>query len=114
MAKKRSLNNSVPGGRYRIMCNYAGEILCPAEAIEQRFFEEAQPNTDDEFVTLDGRVCRPVFQASWREIDEAKMDDICMARWGCKFTSMRSMWIDRLRSVGRFSAWHLIKLDIKE
>lgn len=99
------------GARYRIFCNFSGEVLCPAEAIERAFYEHARPYTDDVFVTLDGTVCRPVFLATWTSVDEDKMDSLCEERWGVKFAAMRSMWFDRLRVRGDMCVWHLIRLE---
>ena len=82
----------------------------PAEAIERSFYERAMPWTDDTFVTMDGKECRPEFITSWCDIEESKMDAFCESKWGMKFSSVRSLWIDRLGLRYGMRYWHYIKL----
>lgn len=98
------------GHRYRIECNYAPEVLVPSEAIERAFYENARPWTQDEFITMDEKVCRPEFLQSWGEVDEKKMDDFCEERWNMKFGMVRSLWFDRLKVRYGLRAWHYIRL----
>lgn len=107
---KKSQKVDRTGRRYRIECKYAPEVFVPSEAIDSRFYEEAKPWTDDEFVTMDGKVCRPEFLSSWLEADEAKMDGFCMDRWGMKFSMVRSLWFDRLKLRYGLRTWHYIRL----
>ena len=108
MKKQQKIDRT--GGRYRIECNYAEEVLVPFEAIERGFYDFARPYTDDTFVTLDGKICKPEFVASWSEIDEAKMDGLCARKWGMKFSTVRSLWFERLKLRYGLRAWHYIRL----
>lgn len=107
---KRKQEIDTTGSRYRIECNYASEVLIPSEAIERSFYENARPWTEDEFVTRDGKVCRPEFLISWGEIDTEVMDDFCMERWQMKFGVVRSLWFDRLKVRYGLKTWHYIRL----
>lgn len=98
------------GSRYRIECNYAPEVLVPFEAIERRFYEEAKPWTDDEFITMDGKVCRPEFCITWSEWRDEKMNCFCIDNWGMEARLVRSLWYDRLKLRNGLQAWHFIKL----
>ena len=108
MKKKQEKDRT--GGRYRIACKYAPEVLVPHEAIERRFYETAMPWTDDLFITVDGKVCRPEFVTTWSEIDNGKMDDFCEGKWGIKFSVVRSLWFDRLKLRYGLNTWHYIRL----
>jgi hypothetical protein len=108
MKKQQKIDRT--GGRYRIECYYAPEVLVPHEAIERKFYETAKPWTDDLFVTQDGKVCRPEFVASWSEIEDEKMNGFCEPRWGMKFSTVRSLWFERLKIRYGLRAWHFIRL----
>ena len=110
--KKVSQRRISPGGRYRINLKYAPEVLFPSEALGRDYYEQARPDTDDLFITTDGKVCRPTYIATWGEVKEEVMDDVCQRLWGCKFSVMRSMWFDRLSVRYGLRTWNLVKLDI--
>lgn len=107
---KKNQKVSTAGDRYRIECVYAPEVLVPSEAIERSFYEKALPWTEDLFITMDGKICRPEFLISWGEIDEAIMDGFCEDRWGMSFRLVRSLWIDRLKLRFGLKSWHYIRL----
>ena len=107
---KKSVQQSTVGSRYRIECNFAEKVLVPSEAIERSFYEKAMPWTDDAFVTLDGKVCRPEFLISWGEVDNGIMDDFCLERWNMRFSMVRSLWFDRLKLRSGLRSWHYIRL----
>ena len=108
--KKQKNDRSTVGGTYGIDCNYADEVLVPHEAIDRRFYEFAKPWTEDLFVTMDGKRCRPEFIATWSEPNEAMMDDFCGSKWGMKFSTVRSLWFQRLKLRYGLRTWHYIKL----
>lgn len=98
------------GGTYRIQCNFADEVLVPSEAISRDFFDRAMPWTEDVFLTMDGKRCRPEFVTSWADPKDELMDSVCKSRWGCQFGMVRSLWYDRLGMRYGMRAWHLIRL----
>ena len=108
MKKSKKIDRT--GGRYRIECNFASEVLVPFEAIERRFYETAMPWTDDVFLTMDGKVCRPEFVTTWGEIDDAIMDSFCREHWNMKFSVVRSLWFERLKLRYGLKCWHFIRL----
>ena len=111
MKKQSQKKVNKVGGRYRIECNFADEVLVPAEAIERAFYDNASPDTDDVFITLDGKVCRPKFLATWTEVDATAMDDFCGDTWGLRFSMVRSLWYDRLMVRDGLKTWHYIRLN---
>lgn len=107
---RKTAIRSTAGFRYRIECKFAEKVLVPSEAIERAFYENARPWTEDLFVTLDGKLCRPEFLITWGEVDSAIMDDFCMERWQMKFGVVRSLWFDRLQLRSGLRSWHYIRL----
>ena len=107
---KKSQIRDTRGGRYRIECKFAGEVFVPSEAIERSFYDIARPWTDDVFITMDGKVCRPEFLRSWSEVKDDKMDEFCIERWGMPFSLVRSLWFDRLGLRYGLKTWHYIRL----
>lgn len=110
MKKEKVSKKKTEGGTYRIECNYADMVFVPSEAIAVEFFANAMPWTDDKFVTLDGKICRPEFRMSWNSVDMEKMDFFCIDHWGMKFSTLRSIWFDRLKLRYGLNSWHYIKL----
>ena len=66
----------------------------------------------DTLITNDGKVCRPTYIATWLDAKDEVMDGVCERRWGCKFSTMRSLWFDRLHVRYGLKTWNLVKLDI--
>lgn len=110
MKKTKKTIETAAGGTYRICCNYAPEVLAPNEAIERSFYDTARPWTDDKFVTLDGKICRPEFVMSWGEVSDEKMDDFCEEHFGLRFSTIRSLWFERLSVRYGLDRWHYIRL----
>lgn len=100
------------GGRFRINLKYAPVVLFPSEALGRDYYEQARPDADDLFITNDGKVCRPTYIATWLDAKDEVMDGVCERRWGCKFSTMRSLWFDRLHVRYGLKTWNLVKLDI--
>lgn len=107
---KKTAKKSTAGGVYKIECNFAEEVLVPHEAIDRAFFERALPWTDDVFVTLDGKRCKPEFVSSWSDINESMMNEFCKSHWDMPFPLVRSLWYDRLGLRYGLRCWHYIKL----
>lgn len=105
------MKRKTKGGRYRIECYYAPRVLVPFEAIERAFYETASPDSDDIFITEDGKECRPRFLTTWSEVNEKVMDDFCMDRWAMPFSLVRSLWFDRLKLRYGLTCWHYIELN---
>ena len=98
---RKTAIRSTAGSRYRIECKFAERVLVPSEAIERAFYENARPWTEDLFVTLDGKLCRPEFLITWLYQVE---------RWQMKFGVVRSLWFDRLQLRSGLRSWHYIRL----
>lgn len=107
---KKSQKKESRKGRYRIQCNYAPEVLVPAEAIERAFYEYATPDSEEDFITMDGKVCRPEFIMTWSDVPDGLLDDFCMRRWNMPFDLVRSLWYDRLELRRGLMSWHFIRL----
>lgn len=107
MSKKNSASRYY-AGEFKIFCNFADEALVPHEAFERKFFERCTPFTDQSFITNDGVKCNVEFIGTWAMVKDGELDHTCESRWGCKFSAVRSMWIDRLMRVG--DTWHLIRM----
>ena len=110
MKRAQQAKKDTTGGRYRIECNYAPEVLIPHEAIERAFYENAKPWTNDVFLTMDGKVCRPEFVMTWSEADPKKMDEFCIGKWNMKFSTIKTLWFDRLNLRYGLRTWHYIRL----
>lgn len=109
---RKSQKKDTRGGRYKIECKYAPEVLVPFEAIERSYYETASPWTEDLFITMDRKLCKPTFVCTWGEVNDDAMDCFCMDHFGMKFKLMRSLWFDRLKVRYDLKTWHFIKLDI--
>lgn len=63
---------------------------------------------------MDGQVCTAKFIMGLDNSDgrfEEEMNDLCMRTWNVPFSTIRSMWIGRIGSVGNM--WHLVELHKK-
>lgn len=87
----------------RINCKFAEYVLAPANAI---------PPGDVE--TKDGIACKVKFLTTWNNTDkryDEELEKVCQERYGCSFSTIRSVWISRLGRVN--DIWHLIRLSKK-
>lgn len=99
--------------RYNISAKFNEYVFCPANAIEERFYNRSEAVLP-EFVTTDGVICSAEFIGTWNNrgnVYEDEFDRICQRRYGIPFVSIRSMWIGRLGTLDYF--WHLIRLEVK-
>ena len=85
----------------KIQCKFAEYMLAPANALRQA----------DSYETMDGIVCRLEYVATWNNSDgsyDGELEDVCQHRFGCPFSTIRSIWISRLGRVDVY--WHLVKM----
>lgn len=88
----------------KIQCKFAEYMLAPANAIMDA----------DTYETMDGVTCRLKYISTWNNSDgsyDEALEDVCQRKFGCSFSTIRSIWISRLGSVDVY--WHLVTM-IKE
>lgn len=111
MAVKKNGAGMWTTAQYRIKAKSADFIFCPANAIEDGFYNR-NSYVLPELVTNDGHVHKCQFIGTWNNrggVYDEEFENICQDKYGMPFLSVRSMWIGRLGRVDDF--WHLIKLD---
>ena len=76
-------------------------MLAPANAIIDA----------ETYETTDGITCRLKYISTWNNSDgsyDGELEDVCQHRFGCPFSTIRSIWISRLGRVDVY--WHLVKM----
>lgn len=85
----------------KIQCKFAEWMLAPSNAIQQA----------ETYETMDGVTCRLKYISTWNnsggDYDE-ELEDVCQSKFGCPFSTIRSIWISRLGRVDVY--WHLVKM----
>ena len=88
---------------YHIWSKYVDYLLVPANGIEGSF--------SDEYETSDGVLCELKNHTVWNNEGgryDDELNDICLWRYKCEFSTIRSLWISRLGSVDKY--WFLVKM----
>lgn len=85
----------------KIQCKFAEYMLAPANAIIDA----------ETYETTDGITCRLKYISTWNNSDgsyDGELEDVCQHRFGCTFSTIRSIWISRLGRIDCY--WHLVKM----
>lgn len=97
---------------YSIRANFAEDIFCPANAIEQGFFKRQRGTPEPRFVTADGVRCIPTFASCTNNKDgtfTGEFEDFCQRFFSLSFESLWQMWYQRLGYCDDY--WYWIKLE---
>lgn len=95
---------------YAIRAKFSEYVLCPSEAIDKGFWQDQTYHKA--LRTIDGVKAFPIFIGSCdnsRGDYDDVLNDVCMERFGCPFSSVKSIWISRIDNVGPY--WHFIRLE---
>lgn len=96
---------------YRLGTKYAEEVLVPAGAIDERWFNRV-PNTDARFKTTDGVLVKLNIIAVTRNRNGWRndvFDKYCRERYGMGFDLYRAIWCERNAVIDDF--WYRIALE---